>query len=100
MCAAWLAQLVLAVGFTWWRRRTSLALVAEAPAQSTVPAQPLAWPGWREFRVARREFEDAARSQCSFHLEPVDGVPLPDFKPGQFLTFGLDVQSDGDTPAR
>ena len=87
----------LAVGFTWWRRRTSLALVAEAPAQSAVPAQPLAWPGWREFRVARREFEDAARTQCSFHLEPVDGVPLPDFKPGQFLTFGLDVQSDGDT---
>jgi hypothetical protein len=39
----------------------------------------------------QRAFEDAARSQCSFHLEPVDGQPLPDFRPGQFLTFALDV---------
>ena len=97
LCAAWLAQLALVMGWAWWRRRTSPAHVAEAPAQPAAPAQPLAWPGWREFRVARREFEDPAHTQCSFHLEPVDGVPLPEFKPGQFLTFGLDVSSDGAT---
>ena len=43
------------------------------------------------FRVAQREFEDGLHAQCSFHLEPVDGAPLPSFKPGQFLTFQLQV---------
>lgn len=52
-----------------------------------------AWAGWREFRVVQRRFEDAAQSQCSFYLQPVDGQPLPPFKPGQFLTFSLDVES-------
>jgi ferredoxin-NADP reductase len=39
--------------------------------------------------VARREYEDAARAQCSFYLEPHDGCALPAFKPGQFLTFKI-----------
>lgn len=50
-----------------------------------------AWEGWREFRVARREYEDAAGNVCSFYLAPVDGKPLPAFLPGQFMTFRLDV---------
>ncbi len=37
----------------------------------------------------RRVFEDAAKTQCSFHLAPVDGVLLTPFKPGQYLTFSL-----------
>jgi len=58
-----------------------------------------AWAGWREFRVQARAYEDAAQSQCSFYLEPVDGAPLPNFKPGQFLTFSLDVLDESsDTP--
>jgi ferredoxin-NADP reductase len=48
-----------------------------------------AWSGWRDFRVVRREFEDAAQTQCSFHLQPVDGSPLAPFQPGQYLTFSL-----------
>lgn len=62
-----------------------------------------AWVGWRDFRVAQRGFEDAAQSQCSFYLQPVDGRPLPAFKPGQFLTFALDVTpraSDGTAAIR
>jgi ferredoxin-NADP reductase len=51
--------------------------------------QPAAWSGLRTFRVARRVYEDAAQTQCSFYLEPLDGQALPDFKPGQFLTFSL-----------
>jgi ferredoxin-NADP reductase len=38
--------------------------------------------------------EDSAQSQCSFYLEPVDGHPLPSYKPGQFLTFSLALGSD------
>jgi ferredoxin-NADP reductase len=41
--------------------------------------------------VVRRCFEDAALSQCSFYLRPVDGVPLLAFRPGQYLTFSLQV---------
>lgn len=62
------------------------ATAIEVPASSTG-----AWPGWREFRMVRRTFEDAAETQCSFHLEPVDGALLTPFKPGQYLTFSLSV---------
>lgn len=55
-----------------------------------------AWSGWREFRVARRHYEDAANSQCSFHLQPVDGALLPPFQPGHYLTFELQVGADSD----
>ncbi len=46
-----------------------------------------AWQGLRQFRVARREFEDRAHSQCSFYLQPVDAEPLPPYSAGQYLTF-------------
>jgi ferredoxin-NADP reductase len=49
------------------------------------------WPGFRTFKVARRVFEDAAGQICSFYLEPEDGQALPPYKPGQFLTFRLEV---------
>ena len=55
---------------------------------------PGAWLDWRDFRVVRRKFEDAAKTHCSFHLEPVDGAQLLPFKPGQYLTFSLLV-ADG-----
>jgi len=83
ICAALLFQLAVGLGVAVWRRHAGAATpdaVAEEPSVS-----PGAWPGWREFRVARREYEDTARTQCSFYLEPADGAPLPPFKPGQFL---------------
>ena len=45
---------------------------------------PPAWPGLRPFRVA--DVVPESRSIASFVLEPVDGEPLPAFRPGQFLT--------------
>lgn len=59
------------------------------PAEAIEPAGTPAWNGFRPFRVARREFEDEARTVCSFYLVPEDGMPLPAFLPGQFLTFRL-----------
>ncbi|TVO77821.1 2Fe-2S iron-sulfur cluster-binding protein [Sedimenticola selenatireducens] len=47
------------------------------------------WKGFREFIVIRRQIEDTQASICSFYLKPIDGQPLPQFKPGQFLTFKL-----------
>lgn len=48
-----------------------------------------AWNGYRKFVVERRVNE--ADGVCSFYLVPHDGKPLPDFKPGQFLTFQLNL---------
>ncbi|MEO7300366.1 MAG: 2Fe-2S iron-sulfur cluster-binding protein [Verrucomicrobiota bacterium] len=47
------------------------------------------WNGYRKFQIAKKikECEDV----YSFYLAPHDGKPLPAFKPGQYLTFGLDV---------
>jgi uncharacterized protein len=86
--AALLLQLVAWISVVLWRRN-GLPL-----AEPNVPAGVRsngAWPGLREFRVARREFEDAARTQCSFYLVPTDGADLPLFLPGQFLTFELKI---------
>lgn len=89
--AALLLQLAAGIGWAVWRRRCAdVGAHPEAPTETPVKAD-AAWAGWREFRVAQRVFEDAAKSQCSFYLQPVDGQPLPAFKPGQFLTFALDV---------
>ena len=91
---ALLLQVVAGAAFTVWRRRSTA--VAAAPVEVdegvvTAGCLPVAWAGWREFRVVRRAFEDAAQTQCSFHLQPVDGAPLRPFQPGQYLTFSLKV---------
>lgn len=99
--AALLLQLAVGIGVVVRRRR--LAAPATPPPPDATRSRPeLAWQGWREFRVAQRSFEDAARTQCSFYLQPVDGQPLPAFRPGQFLTFSVDVASGatGQEPAR
>ncbi len=54
----------------------------------------LSWIGYRKFEVERKVFEDENRSICSFYLVPHDKRPLPDFRPGQFLTFKLDIGPD------
>ena len=72
--AALLLQVGIAVAVAFWRRRR-IEIGAAPPA---LPAAG-AWEGWREFRVVRRVHEDAAQTLCSFHLEPVDGAPLPPF---------------------
>jgi ferredoxin-NADP reductase len=61
---------------------------ASAIASNQVSTDPV-WDGFREFIVQRRVMEDGNRSICSFYLLPVDGQPLPTFRPGQFLTFKL-----------
>jgi len=53
--------------------------------------KPGPWKGERAFRVAKREIESPDGKICSFYLEPEDGGGLADFKPGQFLTFQLDI---------
>lgn len=47
-----------------------------------------AWNGYRKFVVDRRVVE--ADGICSFYLVPHDNKHLPEFKPGQYLTFQIE----------
>ena len=98
--AALLLQLGAGIAWSLWRRGAAPADAALAAVPAPLPKLDAAWSGWREFRVLRREYEDVARSQCSFYLRPVDGVALPAFKPGQFLTFSLDVAGTSAGPGQ
>jgi ferredoxin-NADP reductase len=94
IAGALLLQVIAGVAFAVWRRPSTTHEPAPAGVAADVAAAGSssgAWSGWREFRVVRREFEDAAQTQCSFHLQPVDGAPLSPYQPGQYLTFSLKV---------
>ncbi|OJX67172.1 2Fe-2S iron-sulfur cluster-binding protein [Magnetospirillum sp. 64-120] len=72
-----------------------------APSARQPVAPPhAAWRDYRPFRVRSKAFEDRARSICSFVLEPADGGPVPDFLPGQFLTFRLSVAGQANPVVR
>ena len=65
-------------------------LVKTAAAQFREAEQSKAlWNGFRKFQIAKKikECEDV----FSFYLAAHDGKSLPAFKPGQYLTFQLDV---------
>jgi ferredoxin-NADP reductase len=89
--AGLLTQLVVGMAVVLRRRSLAVTTATVQPSVKTTTRWDLAWEGWREFRVVQRRLEDAARSQCSFTLQPVDGRPLPAFRPGQFLTFSLEL---------
>lgn len=81
-------QLLLGIAIGVWQSKRRVQVI---PKEIRVTPRDIAWEGARDFRVTERLFEDAANTQCSFVLAPVDGAPLPPFKPGQFLTFSLPV---------
>src|SRR5947207_1771753 len=58
----------------------------------------LVWNGYRKFQVAKkvRECDDV----FSFYLEPHDQRPLPPFKPGQYITFQLNLPGQGKPTIR
>jgi nitric oxide dioxygenase len=47
------------------------------------------WRDWRDFRIADKVKE--SDQITSFYLKPVDGKPLPAFKPGQYISVMMDV---------
>lgn len=94
------SQVLLGVAYALVRRRANAAVATRHDKPPQPRNQPAAGSGPRAFRVARRVYEDAAQTQCSFYLEPVDGLPLPDYKPGQFLTFSLLLAAEAGAVAR
>ncbi len=51
--------------------------------------QCLGWDGYRKFIVEKKV--DACEDIVSIYLRPHDGLPVPDFKAGQHLTFRLQI---------
>ena len=94
------SQVLLGIAWSLLRKRLGKAAAAVEDKAHQPVRQPRAWGGVRAFRVARRAYEDVAQTQCSFYLEPVDGKTLPDYKPGQFLTFSLLLAAEPAAVAR
>ncbi|MGK7867691.1 2Fe-2S iron-sulfur cluster-binding protein [Falsiroseomonas sp. E2-1-a20] len=98
--AALLLQITIGIGLAAWRWQRSGTSPKTLPVNAGASIQALAWPGLRDFRVLRRQFEDARQTQCSFTLAPVDGAALPPFRAGQFLTLALDIPQASDAASR
>jgi nitric oxide dioxygenase len=79
-------------GAAYWQLAHILIAAEEAEYQRKA-AVPGGWRGPRTVRVVRKQPESAVIT--SFWLEPVDGGPLMDFQPGQYI--GLKLVIDGET---
>jgi nitric oxide dioxygenase len=73
-----------------------ILIAAETAEYDRKAAAPGGWRGARAFRVARKEAE--CQEITSFYLEPVDGLALLDFAPGQYI--GLRLEVDGQEMRR
>lgn len=89
-----LLQLTL---FAWFAlRRRRLGLSVDLTAAVAVDG----WKGWRDFRIVRRQSEDAAGNISSFYLKPCDNGSLPAFNPGQYLTFSVITEANSKEQVR
>jgi len=120
--AAILAQVAVLGLFGWRRKRAQLRVLQRQAQDAAVGAAGLiggperdqgldpaplaqditapAWPGHREFVVQRRVIEDGNGAVCSFYLSPADGQPLPTYRPGQYLTFKVEVPDPAGGPPK
>lgn len=73
-----------------------ILIAAESAQYDQLAAAPGGWRGARSFRVADKQVESAEIT--SFRLEPVDGLPVIRFQPGQYL--GLRLAIDGQEVRR
>ena len=71
------------------RQRLKIEIQAAKAKTKEVEQIKLVWNGFRKFQVTKKvcECEDVN----SFYLAPHDGRPLPQFKPGQYITFQLNL---------
>lgn len=53
------------------------------------------WKGWRRFIVDKKTRETTEGDIVSFEFRPVDGVPLPLFMPGQYISLRIRPPGSG-----
>ena len=80
------------------RERLRLQVKAARMQIQEVEQLKLVWNGYRKFKVAKKVAE--CHDVCSFYLAPHDGKLLPPFKPGQYITFQLNVPGHGKPVVR
>lgn len=56
------------------------------------------WDGFKPFRVVNKVSQSSEIT--SFYLQPVDGQPLPNYKPGQYLSLKINDTSLANTELR
>jgi nitric oxide dioxygenase len=85
-------EVLAAWGEAYWFL-ADLLMAREAHIYSRMAAAPGGWNGWREFTVeSTRPESEVVRS---FILVPADGGAVMRHRPGQYLTFALDVPGAG-----
>lgn len=72
-----------------YEQLAGLLISAEEAIYQEHESEPGGWRGPRRFRVARKQPESDVIT--SFYFEPVDGKPIMDFIPGQYITILLTV---------
>jgi nitric oxide dioxygenase len=70
-----------------------LLMAREASIYSRLAAAPGGWNGWRDFLIETTKQESEVIR--SFVLVPADGAAVMQHRPGQYLTFALDVPGAG-----
>ncbi|MET0051724.1 MAG: 2Fe-2S iron-sulfur cluster-binding protein [Candidatus Thiodiazotropha sp.] len=105
-----LVQILLALWLKLRRRRAEANNPASditqprisTPQQSGMPPQEsgAAWTGFRAFRVVKREIENATGDIVSFYLAPEQPMPLPAYKPGQFLSVRVELPDGTESGAQ
>ncbi len=82
---------VIAAWAAAYQQLADMLIGAEKAAYDANAQAPGGWRGGREFKVVQRVAE--SDEITSFHLAPVDGKPVLDFQPGQYI--GLRLSVDG-----
>jgi nitric oxide dioxygenase len=81
-------EILAAWGEAYWYLAEVL-IARERLIYGSLAAAPGGWTGWREFLVAEKRRESEVIT--SFILHPADGGPVLRHRPGQYLTFWLDI---------
>src|SRR5215469_4027048 len=75
-----------------YQQLADMLMGAERKAYDALASAPGGWRGDRAFRVASKVPESA--EICSFYLEPVDGGPILNYEPGQYIGLRLTVNGE------
>ena len=81
-------EIMTAWGEAYWFL-ADILITREAAIYEDLAAAPGGWNGWRAFEVVEVRPESSVIT--SFVLKPKDGGPVLRHRPGQYLTFWLDV---------
>jgi nitric oxide dioxygenase len=81
-------EILAAWGEAYWYLAEVL-IARERLIYQGLAAAPGGWTGWRDFTVAEKRCESEVIT--SFVLRPTDGGPVLRHRPGQYLTFWIDI---------